>query len=82
MRVRDTLFLVFTIAVLLRCGAAFALRDFSAPPDRRTTGADGVEYNALGMHVAAGDGYSVDGRQPTSFRPPGFPLFLSVLTSC
>lgn len=67
------------LAIAIRFGAALALRDKNMPPDQRTTGADGVEYNLLAERLARGDGYTwVDGR-PTAFRAPGFPLILSAV---
>jgi 4-amino-4-deoxy-L-arabinose transferase-like glycosyltransferase len=78
---RKFLTLVALLALILRGGAVVSLRHIHAPPDRRTTGADGVEYNLLGLHMAQGLGYCVDVGHLTSFRAPGFPLFLALIYS-
>lgn len=76
---RTFLISVMLLAFLLRAGAVIWLRDIHAPPNPRTTGADAVEYNLLGLHVAQGIGYGYTAGTPTSFRPPGFPFFLAVV---
>jgi 4-amino-4-deoxy-L-arabinose transferase-like glycosyltransferase len=44
-------------------------------PARQLTG-DEPEYYALAANVAAGNGFSVDGRTPSVFRPPVFAVML------
>jgi 4-amino-4-deoxy-L-arabinose transferase-like glycosyltransferase len=65
-------------AFLIRFGMVWALRDLSEGPTLRH-GADGVEYNSLALQVANGNGYVGPSGHPTSFRAPGFPLFLAAL---
>jgi 4-amino-4-deoxy-L-arabinose transferase-like glycosyltransferase len=69
---------LFTAALVLRFGAACSLRNIAVGPQAKSGGADGVEYNALALHLAYGQGYSSEMGQPTSFRAPGFPFFLTV----
>ncbi len=78
LRQKTFLVLVVLTAFLLRLGAVAALRDITEGPGDEM-GADGREYNALALRVASGAGYSYanSGGQGTSFRAPGFPLFLA-----
>ena len=76
---RTFLALVTLLAFGIRFAAVVSLRHGDAPPDKRTTGADGVEYNILGLHLAEGFGYTINAGQPTSFRAPGFPFFLAAI---
>src|SRR5947209_7758215 len=69
------LLLVFMAAFLVRAAAVVGLRDPSIPPGKVFT--DGMDYNTLGINVAAGRGYML--HHPTSFRAPGFPLVLAAL---
>jgi 4-amino-4-deoxy-L-arabinose transferase-like glycosyltransferase len=68
---------LFFVAFLIRLGAVVALRDLNAAPSQHVTGADGVEYNLLGLRTAQGLGYTWESGQPTSFRAPGLPLLLA-----
>ena len=38
---------------------------------------DEHEYVTIARNLLAGHGYSLDGRQPTAYRPPGFPFFIA-----
>jgi len=38
---------------------------------------DPAEYRSLAGHLLEGGGFSTDGRTPTAFRPPGYPVFLA-----
>jgi len=38
---------------------------------------DEKDYFAIAGNLVHGRGYSLDGRTPTAFRPPGYPLFLA-----
>jgi 4-amino-4-deoxy-L-arabinose transferase-like glycosyltransferase len=67
---------IFVAAFLIRLLAVLALRDIHAGPTR-SFGADGIEFNELGHQVALGHGYELLPGHPTSFRAPGFPLFLA-----
>ena len=69
---------IFVAALILRLLAVVALRDIHAGPTR-AFGADGIEFNELGQQVALGHGYELLPGHPTSFRAPGFPLFLAVI---
>jgi 4-amino-4-deoxy-L-arabinose transferase-like glycosyltransferase len=65
------------VALLLRLAAVVALRS-PAQFHGMQAGADAVEFNALGLNMANGSGYTLHGA-PTSFRAPGFSLFLALL---
>jgi len=68
--------LIFIAAFLIRLLAVFALRDIHEGPTR-AFGADGIEFNELAYQVSVGQGYALQPGHPTSFRAPGFPLFLA-----
>ena len=69
---------VAATAFLARLAFLLAVGDLwtgpSGPPS-----ADPVEFNALAIRVAQGDGYVNTEGQPTSFRAPGFPLFVAAI---
>jgi 4-amino-4-deoxy-L-arabinose transferase-like glycosyltransferase len=69
------LIIFFVAAFLIRLLAVLLLRDIHAGPTR-AFGADGIEFNELAHQVALGHGYALQQGHPTSFRAPGFPLFL------
>lgn len=69
---------VVAFALAIRLGAAVVLRDLSAGPEHEPVGADGIEFDALGWAMAQGEGYFFHGKL-TSFRAPGFPLFLAAI---
>ena len=70
---------LFLVAFLARFGVTLGLRDIHKFHGRSTAGADAVEFNAIALNLAAGNGYAVTPGQPTSFRAPGFPFFVSVI---
>ena len=39
---------------------------------------DEGQYYRIALHLAAGDGYTLDGVTPTAVRPPGYPLVLAL----
>ncbi|MGB6059095.1 MAG: hypothetical protein WBF71_12630 [Microthrixaceae bacterium] len=43
--------------------------------------ADEQDYLSLGTNLAGGLGFTMDGVHPTAFRPPGFPMFLSLVAT-
>lgn len=77
-----TIFIVsfMILAFFLRISAAAVLRDTHLPPDK-TFGADGIEFNLLGLQVMRGHGYAWESGQLTSFRAPGLPFLLAALYS-
>ena len=77
-RLRTGTFLVClaAVALLARLALVAAVADWRAGP-RGPASADPVEFNALALRVAHGDGYVAGDGRPTSFRAPGFPLFLA-----
>jgi hypothetical protein len=67
----------FALVAALLClvlGCGFAVKAGSALPYP-----DEQEYFKLATNVARHGAYSYDGIHPTAYRPPGYPLFLSVL---
>lgn len=75
---RQYLFCVFILAVVLRLGFTLAFRgSLDVVPERSIAGADSVEYDLFGRRVAEGYGYTWENGNPTAFRAPGYPLFLS-----
>src|SRR6516165_5509595 len=75
---RTFLALLVAGAFLVRLAAVLALRDLEVGP-LGPYSQDDVQYNALALEVAQGNGYVNDRGRPTSFRAPGFPLFLAGL---
>ena len=74
--------------LLLLIGAAFLIRMIAVAELRDLhkfhglqAGADAVEFNALGLNMAKGEGYALVPGRPTSFRAPGFPIFLAAIYS-
>ncbi|MBN1558597.1 MAG: glycosyltransferase family 39 protein [Lentisphaerae bacterium] len=59
-------------ALVLAAGSvyAFQLKDRLRYPDER-------DYVALAARLAGAGRYSLDGQNPTAFRPPGYPLLLA-----
>lgn len=77
---RGGLLCLFLAAFLLRFLAVLLWVDDLHAPPRGPPSADEVQFNNLARMVAQGQGYrlSLESR-PTSFRAPGFPLFLAGL---
>jgi 4-amino-4-deoxy-L-arabinose transferase-like glycosyltransferase len=69
---------LFVIAFVVRLVAVLLLRDIQVGPVGISS-ADDVQFHRLAHHLAAGDGYVTDSGRPTSFRAPGWPLFLAGL---
>jgi 4-amino-4-deoxy-L-arabinose transferase-like glycosyltransferase len=63
---------------LVRLALVLALRDIHAMPAGGVS-ADDVEYNVLALHLVGGEGYSNHAGRPTSFRAPGWPLFMAAV---
>jgi 4-amino-4-deoxy-L-arabinose transferase-like glycosyltransferase len=76
---RRFLFGLLMLAFLLRFGVVLGLRDIHKFHGPSPAGADAVEFNAIALNLASGNGYAVVPGHPNSFRAPGFPLFLAVL---
>jgi 4-amino-4-deoxy-L-arabinose transferase-like glycosyltransferase len=72
--------LLFVLAFALRAALVLALRDVHTGP-QGIASADDVEFNNLALRVSQGEGYVGDQGQPTSFRAPGWPLFLAGIYS-
>ncbi len=68
--------LLFVLAFALRAALVLTLRDVCTGP-QGIASADDVEFNNLALRVSQGEGYVGDQGQPTSFRAPGWPLFLA-----
>lgn len=69
---------LFVFSFTLRVAVVLALRDIHTGPCGSRS-ADDVEFNNLALHVSQGEGYVGDEGSPTSFRAPGWPLFLAGL---
>src|SRR5258708_19876583 len=65
-------------AFLIRLGAVVLLRDIDQGPTAGGS-ADDVEFDALAHSLAAGKGFARPDGRPTSFRAPGWPIFLPPL---
>ena len=78
LRVPTFIAVLFVGAFLVRFAAVVALRDLHAGPSVQL-GADPVEFDSLAWNLARGAGYLSNTGQPTSFRAPGFPFFLSAV---
>jgi 4-amino-4-deoxy-L-arabinose transferase-like glycosyltransferase len=70
------LLILGVVAFLIRLGAVLAMRDIHTGPTSHSSD-DDVQFNTLALHTAGGQGFSLDDGKPTSFRAPGFPLFLA-----
>jgi 4-amino-4-deoxy-L-arabinose transferase-like glycosyltransferase len=68
--------LLFAAAFAVRLATVHALRDLRVGPVGPCS-ADDVEFNNLALRLAAGDGFAGENGRPTSFRAPGWPLFLA-----
>lgn len=75
---RRFLLILFIAAFLIRMAAVFALRNPTQFHGMQA-GRDAVEFNAIALNIAKGAGYAIRAGNPTSFRAPGFPLFLAAL---
>jgi len=40
---------------------------------------DAVQYNKIGLNIATGKGFSLDGKTPTAFREPLYPFFIAII---
>jgi 4-amino-4-deoxy-L-arabinose transferase-like glycosyltransferase len=72
------LVLVLAVAFLVRLGTVLALRDVSVGPVGPPTD-DAVEFNNLARNLVGGAGYANAAGRLTSFRAPGWPIFLAGL---
>ena len=73
------LFALFVGAFLVRLACVLAWGVFFRGPPVSDSG-DDFEFNQLALHVSQGVGYRLTPEEPlTSFRAPGFPLFLALL---
>ena len=70
--------LLLLLALFVRLGAVFALRDIDKFHGMQG-GSDTVEFNTLGLRMASGEGYALKAGAPTSTRAPGFPFLLAGL---
>jgi 4-amino-4-deoxy-L-arabinose transferase-like glycosyltransferase len=68
--------LLLALAFLVRAGAVLALRDIHQRPTGVST-ADDVEFDVLARNLAQGKGHADAAGRPTSFRAPGWPIFLA-----
>lgn len=60
------------IVLILSCLICFRSGDQLHFPDE-------VEYHHLAQSLASGNGFSLENGSPTTYRPPGYPFFLSLL---
>src|SRR6516162_7697706 len=80
MRLSTSVFAVLLVGAgfLVRLALVLALRDIHAMPAGGVS-ADDVEFNVLALHLAEGEGYSNHTGRATSFRAPGWPLFMAAV---
>jgi len=78
---RNYVISLLVLAFVLRFAAVLALRNIHEFHGISQAGSDAVEFNALGLNMAAGHGYVSNAGQPTAFRAPGFPFLLAALYS-
>lgn len=68
MTLKTLLFSIICVAgILISCQSGNRLRF----PDE-------AEYHHLALSLAAGNGFSLENGQATAYRPPGYPIFLSI----
>src|SRR5947209_5885896 len=73
---RQFLFGVTALGVVLRAAALFGLRNIhQAPP--ASLGADSREFELFARSLAAGHGFAWKIGRETAFRAPGFPAFIA-----
>ncbi len=65
------LFLVFLIALAIRI---VVVTEMGAPPIK-----DALQYHTIAVNLLAGNGFSFIPGEPTSMRPPAYPLFLALI---
>jgi 4-amino-4-deoxy-L-arabinose transferase-like glycosyltransferase len=68
------LLFVLVVALVLRLAYLHVSGVWHNPPQY-----DGIEYDLLATHLLNGQGFVLVAGQPYSFRPPGFPFFLTLL---
>jgi 4-amino-4-deoxy-L-arabinose transferase-like glycosyltransferase len=66
------LVILFVLALALRLAYIGLFAGFNSPPEY-----DGIGYDQLAEGLLAGRGYLNSWGEPTAFRPPVYPLFLS-----
>jgi 4-amino-4-deoxy-L-arabinose transferase-like glycosyltransferase len=69
---------LFAFGVAVRLALVLLLRDVTVMPQGPES-ADDVEFNELARNVAGGEGYVNANGKATSFRAPGWPLFVAGL---
>ena len=70
---------LFAGAFLVRLACVLAWGVFFQGPPASASG-DDFQFNQLALHVSQGAGYRLTPKEPlTSFRAPGFPMFLALL---
>ena len=60
---------VFIVALALRL---IYINQFAQPPE-----SDALGYHKIAVNYLAGHGHAIEPGQPTSYRPPAYPLFLA-----
>jgi hypothetical protein len=67
------LYLLVALLLILGCAYAFYLgSEIRFYPDE-------CEYSDLAHYLVTTGMYTLDGKQPTAYRPPGYPLYLASL---
>jgi len=67
--------IVLTLVFLL----ALAIRIVVVKETGRAPGSDALQYHTIAVNLLAGDGFSFIPGEPTSMRPPAYPLFLALI---
>lgn len=62
---------LFVVALSLRLGAVEWMGE--APQK------DALQYHQIAVNIVSGSGYSLDGVEPTTLRPPVYPIFIAAI---
>src|SRR5215471_10239563 len=61
------------------CLVAFGVRGCVVLQEPEKPIADAADYHQIATSLADGHGYVNSGGEPTAWRPPGYPIFLSLI---
>lgn len=73
------LFGITALAFIIRAGYAFNAVEIDPILRRDSLFGDASGYHLLALNLMQGQGFSWDGEMPTSYRMPGYPVFLAAV---